>query len=124
MTTGQPPARDPSHPTPSAHDDRRQHARMYVRRGCKVFDPASRRYIPATTHDFSVGGALVWLEAGRRVQPGDIVDLIVGWGPGVVMRSESAVSGVVLRAIDMAEGRQAVALRFRQSVAQNTRLAA
>lgn len=102
--------------------DRRRHTRMYVRKPCKVFHVESRQYLPASTHDFSVGGAMVWLEAGRHLEIGDDIDIIVGWNSGAVVRQDSSVPGRVLRVIDMDGGRQAVAIQFK--AIQQARLAA
>ncbi|MBX3387912.1 MAG: PilZ domain-containing protein [Phycisphaeraceae bacterium] len=102
--------------------DRRRHTRMYVRKSCKVFHAESRQYLPASTHDFSVGGAMVWLEPGRHLQIGDDIDIIVGWNSGAVVRQDASVPGRVLRVINMDGGRQAVAVQFK--AIQQARLAA
>ena len=46
-----PPATDGS--------ERRKHTRMYVRKPCKIFHRQTRQYLAASTHDFSIGGAMV-----------------------------------------------------------------
>ncbi|MBX3379939.1 MAG: PilZ domain-containing protein [Phycisphaeraceae bacterium] len=102
--------------------DRRRHTRMYVRKPCKIFHAGSQRYLPACTHDFSVGGAMVWIDEGRHLQLGDDIDIIVGWTSGAVVRQDSSVSGRVLRVIDMDGGRQAAAVQFKSL--QQARLAA
>lgn len=102
--------------------DRRQHTRMYVRKPCKIFHFGSRLYIPACTHDFSVGGAMVWLDAGRQLSVGDDISVIVGWNSGAVVRQDSSIPGRVLRIISMDGGRQAAAVQFK--CVQKARLAA
>ncbi|MFO0859809.1 MAG: PilZ domain-containing protein [Phycisphaerales bacterium] len=92
--------------------DRRKHTRMYVRKPCKVYHPESQRYLPASTHDFSVGGAMIWLEPGRSLRPGDDVDVIVGWNAGAVVRQDASIRARVLRALEMDGGRQAIAVQF------------
>jgi len=102
--------------------DRRRHTRMYVRKPCKIFHFGSRQYIPASTHDFSVGGAMVWLEAGRQLNVGDDISVIVGWNSGAVVRQDSSIPARVLRIISMDGGRQAAAVQFKS--VQMARLAA
>lgn len=102
--------------------DRRRHTRMYVRKPCKIFHFGSRLYIPASTHDFSVGGAMVWLDAGRQLSVGDEISVIVGWNSGAVVRQDSSIPGRVLRIISMDGGRQAAAVQFKS--VQKARLAA
>jgi hypothetical protein len=87
---------------------------MYIRKPCKVFHRASGKYLAASTHDFSVGGAMIWLEPGRQVGVGDEIDVLVGWGSAAVVRQDASVAGAVLRALPMDGGRQAVAIKFRQ----------
>lgn len=102
--------------------DRRRHTRMYVRKPCKIFHFGSQLYIPASTHDFSVGGAMVWLDAGRQLSVGDEISVIVGWNSGAVVRQDSSIPGRVLRIISMDGGRQAAAVQFKS--VQKARLAA
>lgn len=102
--------------------DRRRHTRMYVRKPCKVFHFESRQYIPACTHDFSVGGAMVWIEAGRQLNVGDNISVIVGWDSGAVVRQDSSIPARVLRVVTMEGGRQAAAVQFK--AVQQARLAA
>jgi len=102
--------------------DRRRHTRMYVRKPCKIFHFGSQLYIPASTHDFSVGGAMVWLDAGRQLSVGDDISVIVGWNSGAVVRQDSSIPGRVLRIISMDGGRQAAAVQFKS--VQMARIAA
>jgi len=102
--------------------DRRRHTRMYVRKPCKIFHVESRQYLPASTHDFSIGGAMVWLDAGRQLNVGDNISVIVGWNSGAVVRQDSSIPARVLRIISMDGGRQAAAVQFKS--VQMARLAA
>ncbi|MBS0190755.1 MAG: PilZ domain-containing protein [Phycisphaerales bacterium] len=102
--------------------DRRRHTRMYVRKPCKVLHKPSGQFLVANTHDFSVGGAMIWLEPGRSLNAGDEIDVIVGWNASAIVRQDSSVAATVLRALPMDGGRQAIAVRFK--VAQVTRIAA
>lgn len=109
-------------PIETQGSDRRRHTRMYVRKPCKVFHVGSQRYLPACTHDFSVGGAMVWIDEGRHLGVGDDIDIIVGWNSGAVVRRDSSVPARVLRVIEMDGGRQAAAVQFK--AVQQARLAA
>lgn len=100
-------------PPPTDGSERRRHARMYVRKPCKIFHRQTRQYLAAATHDFSVGGAMVWLEATRPLNVGDEIELIVGWGASAIVTADAGVVGQVLRILPMAEGKQAAAIRFK-----------
>lgn len=102
--------------------DRRRHSRMYVRKPCKILHKLSGQFLVASTHDFSVGGAMIWLEPGRTVSAGDEIDVIVGWNSAAVVRQDSSMTATVLRALPMDGGKQAVAVQFK--VPQVGRLAA
>ncbi len=105
-----------------AHDERRKHTRLYVRKPCKIFHEQSRQYLAASTHDFSVGGAMIWLEPGRPLNVGDEIQVIVGWNSSAVVHKDSSMPASVLRSLPMDGGRQAVAVRFK--VPQQLRMAA
>jgi c-di-GMP-binding flagellar brake protein YcgR len=100
-----PPATDGS--------ERRKHTRMYVRKPCKIFHRQTRQYLAASTHDFSIGGAMVWLESARPLTVGDEIELIVGWGASAIVTADAGVVGQVLRVLPMSEGKQAAAIRFK-----------
>lgn len=93
--------------------DRRRYTRMYVRKPCKILHKQSGQFLVASTHDFSVGGAMIWLEPGRTVGAGDEIEVIVGWNSAAVLRQDASMTATVLRALPMDGGKQAVAVRFR-----------
>ena len=57
-------------------EDRRAAPRTRTSRPCKIFDPLSRKYIPAQTLDVSEHGALISVDRPLELPPG--TDIFVG----------------------------------------------
>lgn len=92
--------------------DRRESARQPVVRPCKIMHGPSRRYAPARTCNISAGGALLEVDMGRQLMPGEEVELIIAWKPAGVLSAGEMVRARVIRASTGDSGRQMVALEF------------
>ncbi|HLO41463.1 MAG TPA: PilZ domain-containing protein, partial [Phycisphaerales bacterium] len=77
--------------------ERRKYARRAVTRPCKIFHCPSRKYLAAKTCDLSSGGALIHLENGRPLAPGEEVLLVVDWNGKNILPSDRMVHGTVVR---------------------------
>ncbi|MCG3123582.1 MAG: hypothetical protein GIKADHBN_02003 [Phycisphaerales bacterium] len=108
------------HATPQNEDtastaERRRHARRSVSKPCKLFHCPSRRYLAARTCDLSSGGALVHLENGRPLSPGEEVLLVVDWTGRAVLPSDRMVHGTVVRVAGAIGRHQSVGVQFARS---------
>lgn len=104
-------------PTPN---ERRRYARKSVSRPCKIFHCPSRRYLTARTCDLSSGGALIHLEDGRPISPGEEVLMVVDWTGRTIVPADRMVHGTVVRVAGAIGRHQSIGLQF----AQATELAA
>lgn len=95
-----------------ADDDRRQHPRMPLVRGCKLLDQKSARFIPAETTNISQGGLLMRVPATRPFTAGDRVEVAVGWGNVPIAASIKMAGGVIVRVHDIDHVHQALAIKY------------
>jgi hypothetical protein len=101
-----------------AFSDRRTHPRRVISRPCKVLDRRTAVYSPGQTADLSAGGALIRVDRVRPFGPGDEVELLVAWGDGAVVSSDSKVRAVVRRVTPIDHHHQALAVQFAEASAQ------
>lgn len=106
--------------TKPATTERRRYARRPVERPCKIFHCPSRRYLSARTCDLSSGGALIHLEDGRPIAPGEEVLMVVDWTGRTIVPADRMVHGTVVRVAGAIGRHQTIGLQF----AQATELAA
>ncbi|MCC6428892.1 MAG: PilZ domain-containing protein [Phycisphaerales bacterium] len=98
-----------------AGGERRQHARRAVTKPCKLFHCPSRRYLVAKTCDLSASGALIHLEDGRVLTPGEEVLLVVDWTGRNILPADRMVHGTVVRIAGSIGRHQSVGVRFAQA---------
>ncbi len=99
-------------PTTSDHDDRRQHPRMPLVRGCKLLDQKTARFIPAETSNISQGGLLMRVPASRPFSAGDRVEVAVGWGNIPIAASVKMAGGTIVRVLDIDHVHQGLAISY------------
>ncbi len=104
----------------SGGKERRRYARRSVAKPCKIFHCPSRRYLAAKTCDLSSGGALIHLENGRPLAPGEEVLLVVDWNGKNILPSDRMVHGTVVRVAGAIGRHQSIGVQF----AVNSELAA
>ena len=68
--------------------DRRRDLRMPLLCACKVLDPRSGKYLPATTIDSSVDGLQIRLERDAGIGPGDRLLVGLPAGGGLIRRAD------------------------------------
>ena len=95
--------------------ERRRHARKPVARPCKIFHCPSRKYLPAKTCDLSPGGALIHLENGRALAPGEEILLVVDWAGKNIVPADRMVHGTVVRVAGAIGRHQSIGVQFAQS---------
>ncbi len=99
-------------PTSSEINDRRSHRRFHVQRPGKVFRPASKQYVPASSLDLSFGGALLEVESERSFDVGEVLDVGLALTQKAVVPSSALIRGIVVRSTALGEQRQLVAVRY------------
>ncbi len=92
--------------------ERRRHRRFGISRDGKVYSPDTRSYSPAQTRDLSVGGAMLEVEADRPFATGQRVGIAVASTTDGVVRNESMVQAVVVRAEALRGRKQTIAVRY------------
>lgn len=108
--------------------ERRAFPRHRITRPCKVFQPATQKFIPARTADVSAYGALLRIDSPRTLQPGEALDIAVAWDGEPLLSRQSLMRATVIRlgpsTIAEAERCQTVAVRFSAPVREAAHLAA
>lgn len=95
--------------------DRREHTRTAVQRPCKMFDPRSRRYIPALTRDVSAAGLAIDVPRLMDLKPGDTLHIGVATKRREsILASGEMVKAVVIRANPTVDDHTDLAVRFDQ----------
>lgn len=95
--------------------DRRRFARRSIAKACKIFHCPSRRYLAAKTCDLSAGGALIHLENGRALSPGEEVLLVVDWAGRNILPADRMVHGTVVRVAGAIGRHQSIGVQFAQA---------
>ncbi len=101
--------------TTAAHsdvNDRRSHRRFSVERPGKLFHPASRQFVPATSRDLSFAGALLEVETERPFEAGEPIEVGLSLNNRAVVASSAMLHGIVVRSEALGEHRQLVAVRY------------
>lgn len=94
------------------HDERRQHQRTDAEIACKVRRDARTVFSPGRTINISAGGAALDLIGPREARPGERIAVAFEDRRCPVSRSAHMVTGTVIRATDLADGTQRIALAF------------
>lgn len=97
--------------------DRRNHTRTQVQRPCKVYCPATHRYLAGETCDLSATGALVRVDSPRPLAVGEEIKVVVAWDRKAVLPAHAMMTGKVVRIAASIGQHQAVAVRFAQEQA-------
>ncbi len=92
--------------------DRRRHRRFTIERDGKVYRTLSRQYVSSKTRDLSVGGALLEVDSDRPFTAGERVDIGVASSTDGIIRNESMVQAVVIRADAVRGKKQTIAVRY------------
>lgn len=108
---------------PPAIDERRQHYRVPIAKPCKVFHPATRRYLPGRTTDVSAGGALLRVNAPRPLVPGDEIEMYIAWNNRSLLTTSEQMRGRVTRTL-FDGNEQIIAIEFAQAQVVETSAAA
>lgn len=104
--------------------ERRRHERRAVTRPCKLYHAGSARYLSGYTRDLSEGGALLEIDSPRRIEPEDVLDVLVAWNDRALLHQEDQIPARVTRVLHTDSPRQFVAVEFTKSQAVTHRLAA
>jgi len=96
----------------TAADDRRQHPRMPLVRGCKLLDQKSAKFIPAETANISQGGLMIRVPATRPFSAGDRVEVAVGWGNIPIAASVKMAGATIVRVLDIDHLHQGLAIKY------------
>ncbi len=83
----------------SLPDERRVFPRFDISRPCKVYHPASGRFIAGRTRNLSAGGALVEIDTPRDFTPGDTLELAIAWTRRAVLPADALVEAKVVRTV-------------------------
>jgi hypothetical protein len=105
---------NPSTPTTTTTtaEDRRSHRRFSVARPGKLFRPANKQFVPATSRDLSFAGALLEVESDRPFEAGESIDVGLSLNNRAVVPSTALIHGIVVRSEALGEHRQLVAVRY------------
>ncbi len=98
--------------TKSFVTERRRHRRFGIERDGKVYAPDTRTYSPARSRDLSVGGAMLEVDCERPFAPGQRIDITVASSTDGIVRNESMVQAVVIRADAIRGKKQTIAVRY------------
>jgi hypothetical protein len=105
-------------PKPLRSGDRRRHQRRLFEQPCKVYQPATGRYVQARTIDLSAGGALVEVDLARSVDAGEEMDLAMTWLSPGLLAGDSMIRSRVVRCTPSPMGRHVLALEFSRAALQ------
>jgi hypothetical protein len=98
--------------------ERREFERLDLQRPCKLYDPASRKYLGGQTRNVSGGGALVELSRPLRLEPGSTVHLGVAYRRrDAVLHGREMIEGRVVRSLHGPET-SIVAVRYAEPIEQ------
>ena len=98
--------------TETSAEDRRQHPRMPLVRGCKLLDQKSAKFIPAETSNISQGGLMIRVPATRPFSAGDRVEIAVGWGNIPIAASVKMAGATIVRVLDIDHVHQGLAVKY------------
>lgn len=101
---------------PIDEKDRRRHPRHEVSIPCKVYHPASRRFASARTRNLSIGGALLRVETGRPLLPGEPVDIALSLEPKPILPATMMAGARVVRSLPVGDASQELAVEFDQPI--------
>jgi c-di-GMP-binding flagellar brake protein YcgR len=101
---------------PIEDKDRRRHPRLDLAAPCKVYHPASRRFAAARTKNVSAGGALLRVETGRPLMPGEPIDVALSLEPKPLLQSVSMIAARVIRSLPIGDNAQELAVRFEREI--------
>jgi hypothetical protein len=82
-----------------AQDRRSQPRAPQAQLACKVFHPASGRYIPAVMHDASTNGALIEIQWPNAIAAGEELLLFVASERQTLLRNSDAITASVRRVL-------------------------
>jgi hypothetical protein len=98
--------------------ERRRHERLPLVRPCKLYEPRSRKYIPALTEDLSRSGVLLHVPRILELVPGDLIYV------GVALKRRQAVipgdemlPARVIRRLQSTSGQTIIAAEFEAGAA-------
>lgn len=98
---------------PTVEGERRRHVRMPLSRSCKIHEPQSGRYIIATTHDISTGGALIEVPRVLSLRPGETIHVGVAMKRrDALLRGTDMLKAAVTRALHTVDDRTMIGLQF------------
>jgi len=92
--------------------ERRTHGRADAMLGCKILRPAVARYLSARTVDVSAGGAQLEIDTTRPLIDGEDIEVGVAWTGSGLLSTRDLVTARVVRASEIHDNRQKVAVRF------------
>ncbi len=101
---------------PLEEKDRRRHPRIDLTAPCKVYHPASRRFAAARTRNLSAGGALLRVETGRPLMPGEAIDIALSLEAKPLLQSISMIASRVIRSLPIGDNAQELAVEFEQPI--------
>lgn len=113
-----PDAEQPSAaPRTWVNQDRRKQRRFSVARSGKLFRRATQQFTPVKSRDLSFSGALLEAETPRPFAVGELIDVGIAMGKESLVPSSCMVQAIVVRTTPIDKDRQAVAVRYVNSVA-------
>ena len=93
--------------------ERRIHPRIDMRRPCKIYDPRSRKFLPAVTRNVSKSGAMIDTPRLLEMPEDTTIRVAIARDPGqLLMFNDDMVDAVVIRSQHSAGGRTSLGLRF------------
>lgn len=95
--------------------ERRRYPRRKIDRACKVYCPATRRYIAARTCDVSDGGVLLIMESSQPMAVGDRVEVVIAWDWAPVLPATAMLPARIIRSAPVDVGRTAIAVAFEEA---------
>ena len=101
--------------------DRRLYTRLPFRQSAKIYDPVSRKYLPARILDLSSGGAKIEIRGHLLSVPGEIIELAADFESNspVLNRDNMRKARLVrFETVDEFTGTQRIGLAFVQSAYQ------
>lgn len=101
---------------PIEEKDRRRYPRIDLAAPCKVYHPASRRFAAARTRNLSAGGALLRVETGRPLMPGESIDVALSLEPKPLLQSISMIPSRVIRSLPVGDNAQELAVQFERPI--------
>lgn len=101
---------------PIDEKDRRRHPRHDVSLACKVYHPASRRFAAARTRNLSIGGALLRVQTGRPLLPGEPIDVALSLEPKPILAATTMAGARVIRSLPIGDAAQELAVEFDEPI--------